>query len=135
MIEVALYTFLNGLAGLDDVGTRIEPAMNSQTSALPRIRYTRVSEPNRVFSNDGFANLSQVVIQADVIASTYLQAKTLAAVIQDNDGYAGNWNDDWEVQLLRVDHIRDVPQPAAGGAGTSPYMVQLELSIWHQARS
>jgi hypothetical protein len=135
MIEAALYSFLTGLSGLSDVGTRIEPAMNNQTTTLPRIRYTRVAEPNRVFSNSGFANLSQVVLQADIIASTYTQAKTLAAVIQDEDGYTGNWNADWEVQLLRVDHVRDVPQPAAGGATTSPYMVQLELTVWHQARS
>src|SRR5687767_12893661 len=112
MIEAALHTFLTGLAGLSAVGTRVEPAMNNPSGALPRIRYTRVAEPNRVFSNSGFANLSQVVLQVDVISSTYAQAKTLAAVIQDEDGYAGNWDDDWEVQLLRVDHLRDVPQPA-----------------------
>jgi hypothetical protein len=134
MIEAALYTFLHSLDGLSDVGTRIEPASNNQASTLPRIRYTRVAEPNRAFSNDGFANLSQVVIQADVLASTYTQAKTLAKVIQDEDGYTGTW-DEWNIQLLRVDHIRDVPQPAAGGAGVSPYMVTLELSVWHQPRS
>ncbi len=130
-VEAALVSFLGSIAGLASVGDRIEPAASTQSSSIPRIRYLRVGEPARVFSNDGFAGLASASIQVDVIAATYSQAKSLAKAIQDEDGYRGVWATDREVHQLRVFQPRDVVQSPAGGAGKSPYMATLELTVWH----
>lgn len=134
LIDAGLYSFLTGITALSDVGTRVEPALSNPSSTLPRIRYTRVAEPQRHISNSGFSGLTQTLFQVDVIASTYTQAKALAQAIEDQDGYAGQWASDRQVQQLRVFHVRDVPQAAAGGTGTPPYMVTLEMWVWHQAK-
>jgi hypothetical protein len=134
LVEAGLASFLEALDGLSAVSTRIEPAVSNQSSTLPRIRYMRIAEPTRHISNSGFSGLSQTIFQVDVIASTYSQAKTLAAVIQDEDGFQGDISPDREVQQLRVMQTRDVPQPAAGGTAIQPYMVTLELWVWHRAK-
>jgi hypothetical protein len=132
-VDAGIYPFLTGIDDLSAVGTRVEPAMSKPSSTLPRIRYTRVAEPTRHISNDGFSGLVQTLFQVDVIAATYAQAKALAAAIEAEDGYRGEWTEDLEAQQLRVFHVRDVPQPVAGGTGTAPFMVTLELTVWHQA--
>lgn len=131
ILVVGLVRFLRTIPELADPAIKIEPSQSSQSSTMPRLRYTSLGEIASHLSNDGPSNLDQTSFQLDVIDATYLGAIRLALAVKAKDGKSYWWTPTIKVGLFRAISITDVPQTPTGGTGQAPFVERLSLTVWH----
>lgn len=81
-LEASIFTTLTGASGVSAiVGSRVYPIILPQKTTLPAITYLRVSGAQEI-SLSGHSGLESPRIQVDCWATSYAQAKSLAAAVQ-----------------------------------------------------
>ena len=135
MIETGLVTYLaadTDVAAL--VGTRIYPVDDvpqppNVGSERPYITHQRISWSG-LTTMDGADGLTNVHIQLNCIADTYIDAMTLADKVRlALDGYSGAMGDQ-TVQASFVDDARALGEELPTGKEQGIYAIAVDVEIW-----
>jgi len=125
--EEGLYWHLSHDAGVIAlVGSRIYPQVIPQDVALPAMAYQRISGP-RDHTHSGPSGLARARVQITCSASSYSQAKGVAAAVRESvDGFKGTMLDVTVGAAFVEDEI--------DGYGTSQetFTVRLDVNAWYQ---
>lgn len=115
MLEQALFSALNGAT---DAGDRVFPMVRPQESGVPAVTYQRVSNvPTTSLAGD--SGLDSVRVQIDAWASTYANAKALAAQVRSALLGAA-------FKALMVSDFDDYETE------TQTYRVSMDFNCWHR---
>lgn len=120
LLESHIFSCLTGASGVSSVvGERIYALVLPQGCALPAISYFRVSGP-RQMSLEGYSNLESPRIQIDCWATSYAQAKTLAAAVRA----AMLSSTDFKVSGISDQDLFD--------ESIGIFRVSTDFSVWHR---
>ncbi len=113
------------------VGTRIAPAITSQTLAKPNIVYQRIAS-SRVKSQDGPTGSAECLLQVSMYASTYKGAKTLADKVRIAiDGYKGTAGG-IVIDACFIEDEDDMPQPPDAGDESGVFGIRQDYRLHFQ---
>lgn len=129
-MEEGLLDLLRGTAALTPLtGPRIYWGRRPQgRETLPAIVLTRLG--GRRDSNlGGPSGLVDSLVQADIYATRYREAKRAARAVRDAvNGYSGNRSGTF-FQLIAIANERDSSATAA--AGEPVFRISIDLTVWH----
>lgn len=114
------------------VGNRIEPSMSSESTAAPRVVYTRLSGTPEMYLG-GESGLGYYLIQYDVLANTYAKMNECAEAIRNRlSGFRGEITINATPRMfyvVRLDATRDNYIQPIDGSDTPIYRRSLDFFV------
>lgn len=137
-IQASLLAYLDALPGMVEVaGNRIYPGARTPGEVLPAITYFTVSHQRIRNLKDWACGHATAVLQLDLWAETYKQAKELEALVRGSkiaprlDGFAGQMGDHW-VACATVTDTRDEYERPEFGEGRGTHRVSMDVTLSYQ---